>query len=1428
VRAYGTKGTAGGHVVTKLLRRGRSGLAPEAVEQLLDAVNAVLDGDFGARPDLRPQDPDARELVAGIHQLLSNNQNFAEALERLRRTIGEDGRMTERAHSDGVGPWDRGVRAVNELVDDLVRPTSEVARVITAVAQGDLSQKITVDAKGEILELKNTINTMVDQLSSFADEVTRVAREVGTEGKLGGQARVRGVSGVWRDLTENVNSMGSNLTDQVRSIAQVTTAVAQGDLSQKITVDAKGEILELKSTINTMVDQLSSFADEVTRVAGEVGTEGKLGGQARVKGVSGVWKELTDNVNQLAANLTSQVRNIAQVTTAVAQGDLSQKITVDAKGEILELKSTINTMVDQLSSFADEVTRVAREVGTEGELGGQARVGGVSGVWKELTDNVNQLAANLTSQVRNIAQVTTAVAQGDLSQKITVDVSGEILELKNTINTMVDQLSSFADEVTRVAREVGTEGKLGGQAHVPGVSGIWEDLTDNVNQLAANLTTQVRAIAEVSTAVTRGDLTRSIAVEAQGEVAELKDNLNQMIANLRETTQKNAEQDWLKTNMARIGTLLQGQRDIQTVADLIMSELTPVVSAQHGAFFLAEGAADGIEPSARPRLELIASYGYMERRHVPASFSFGEGLVGQAARERAPILVTDAPADYVKITSGLGESSPVSVVILPILFEGAVLGVIELASLRPFPHVYQQFLEELVETIGVVLNTLQANMRTQALLDESRRLTSELQSQSGELKQQQDELRRANDELQEKAELLAEQKRSVELKNREIEEARSSLQDKAEQLALSSKYKSEFLANMSHELRTPLNSMLLLAKLLAEDTDGSLTPDQVEFARTIHSSGNDLLDLINDILDLSKVEAGRMDVELAPISVSDLATFARRAFAPLAQEKGLAFTVETAEDVPDTIVSDERRLQQILKNLLANAIKFTEAGRVTLSLEVLAGDVTAAGAGDPGPRLAFRVTDTGIGVSEDQRRLIFEAFQQADGSTNRRFGGTGLGLSISRELARLLGGSIGVESELGRGSTFTLYLPLRLPGAAGAAAAGLDTAGARAGGDGDAPLLLVVADDAERRARLRTAAAAAGFHPLLAGDRDETLAVAEAERPAAVVLDLALATTSAHGLLAELRARPALQSSPTVVIGDGQRARVALRAGALSTLAPHADEDALVAALHHLRDYAERRERTILVLDDTPESEVGTARLLEGPDMRLLRAWEATEGLAMLERHRVDGVVVDVDDVRAAATVVSAVTDRAGAPVPVLLHDRSVDGELRAALEAEGPAPPVLTLARSPRELAVEVARRFHRREPAPQEGADGRLAGRRALLVDDDLRNLYALRRALEHHGVELVLAEDGHEALARFEEHDDIDIVVMDLMMPNMDGLATTEAIRARPDGKDVPIIVLTAKAQTDDRLASLAAGASDFVTKPVDVQRLLRLLSVWVADA
>ena len=983
-------------------RLDRSGL-----EQLLAGLTAVRGGDFRTRL-AKTGDPLMDEIATEFNGMADQLDLFTSEVTRVAREVGTEGKLGGQAYVPGVsGTWKDLTESVNAMAGNLTGQVRNIAQVATAVAKGDLSQKIDVDARGEILELKSTLNTMVDQLSSFADEVTRVAREVGTEGLLGGQADVKGVSGTWKDLTESVNVMAANLTDQVRSIAEVTTAVAKGDLSQKIRVDARGEIMELKETINTMVDQLSAFADEVTRVAREVGTLGNLGGQAVVRGVSGTWKDLTDNVNVMASNLTAQVRSIAQVATAVERGDLSQQITVEAKGEVAALAQTINRMVGTLSAFADEVTRVAREVGTEGRLGGQADVKGVAGTWKDLTDNVNSMANNLTGQVRNIAQVTTAVAQGDLSKKIDVDARGEILELKTTINTMVDQLSSFAAEVTRVAREVGSEGRLGGQAEVEGVSGTWKRLTENVNELAGNLTRQVRAIAEVTSAVASGDLTRSISVEAQGEVAELKDNINAMVQSLRETIRANQQQDWLKTNLARIAGMMQGHRDLAVVAELMMDELAPLVGAQHGTFFLSEPV------NGDTQLRLIAGYGLRADKAAPIQYRLGQSLIGQAARSKRSIVAADLPEGYVKISSGLGEAPPANLAVLPILFEDQVLGVIELASFTPFTPVQTDFLEQLTETLGVNFNTIIANARTDALLEESQRLTSELQARSEELQNQQVELQRSNAELEDKAALLAAQNRDIETKNAEIEQARQEIEERARQLALASKYKSQFLANMSHELRTPLNSLLILARLLAQNPGRNLTAKQVEYANVIHSAGSDLLQLINDILDLSKVEAGRMDIHAERFPLSALLEDVQATFQPLTAEKGLEFAVEADPEAPTELRTDRQRLRQVLGNLLSNAVKFTEQGHVML--RVGRDPRTAGRTPGEGDVLAFSVADTGIGIAPENLSTIFGAFQQGDGTLSRRYGGTGLGLSIAREVGALLGGEIAAESELGRG-----------------------------------------------------------------------------------------------------------------------------------------------------------------------------------------------------------------------------------------------------------------------------------------------------------------------------------------------------------------------------------------------------------------------------
>jgi len=1484
----------------------------DQVRNIAQVTTAVANGDLSQQITV-----DARgeilELKRTINTMVDQLGSFSSEVTRVAREVGTDGKLGGQAEVEGVsGTWKDLTENVNFLAGNLTSQVRNIAQVTTAVANGDLSQKITVDAAGEIAELKDTINTMVDQLSSFADEVTRVAREVGTEGILGGQAQVGGVSGTWKDLTENVNSMASNLTDQVRQIAGVTTAVATGDLSQKITVDARGEIAELKDTINTMVDQLRAFAAEVTRVAKEVGTDGKLGGQAEVEGVSGTWRGLTENVNLMASNLTNQVRNIATVTTAVATGDLSKKIDVDAEGEVAELRDTINTMVDQLSSFADEVTRVAREVGTEGILGGQAQVKGVSGTWRDLTESVNFLAGNLTSQVRNIATVTTAVANGDLSQQITVDAEGEILELKKTINTMVSQLGSFAAEVTRVAKEVGTEGKLGGQAQVEGVSGTWRDLTASVNQLAGNLTTQVRAIAEVSAAVTQGDLTREITVEAQGEVSTLKDTINEMIGNLRDTTLANAEQDWLKTNLARISGLMQGQRDLTELSRLIMSEISPLVNAQHGAFFLAETPED--DAGADAVLALIASYGYKARKSVANRFAFGEGLVGQAALEGKSILITQAPEDYIRVTSGLGEAAPVNIVVMPILFEDQVMAVIELASLRAFSEVNQSFLEQLTETIGVVLNAIIANRRTEALLEQSQSLTGELQSQSEELQAQQEELQQSNaeladqaqslkaseellqtqqeelqqtnEELQEKAELLAQQNRDIELKNVEIDRARGELEERADQLSLSSKYKSEFLANMSHELRTPLNSLLILSKLLADNGEENLTAKQIEFAQTINTAGNDLLTLISDILDLSKVEAGKMEVHPAQVALADVRGQVERAFRPLADEKALGFAFDVDPRTPETFVTDEQRLQQVLRNLLSNAFKFTERGEVRLAVEP----------GQDGYAIAFTVTDTGIGIAEDKLRLIFEAFQQADGTTSRRFGGTGLGLSISREIARLLGGEIRVRSTPDEGSSFTLLLPAHftpLPVADGegegdeafegrmtaapgvpaapapelarapAAPAGVTGAGqaaAAAAADPGLPpaveagpasaideigddrshivqgdrVALILADDREVARLALQAAHDEGFKALVALRAHVGTALAAEHGP-----DVILAAGSEGGaVLDQLKHQPRTRHIPVQLVAAAAGRQEALRAGAAGVIDDPPTSETLRAGFAALAGFLDRPVRRLLLVEDDDVQRNAVAELVgAGDDVEVVAVDTSEAALAALDGGRFDCIVLDLKLPKMTGfdLLERLKDDPQHAGVPVIIHtgkSLSRREETRLKRYAESI---VVKDAGSPERLLDETALYLHRPQSAlPAENrrmleqlhhADEVLQGKKVLVVDDDVRNVFALTSALEARGMSVVFAENGREGIERLAENPDTNLVLMDIMMPEMDGYETTQAIRTMPEHARLPIISLTAKAMKGDREKSIASGASDYITKPVDMDQLMSLMRVWL---
>ena len=1480
-REVGTEGKLGGQAKVKGVAgtwkdltdsvNSMAGNLTDQVRNIADVTTAVAKGDLSKKIDVDVKG-EFLTVKNTINTMVDQLRSFASEVTRVAREVGTEGSLGGQARVEGVsGTWKDLTDSVNSMAGNLTSQVRNIAEVTKAVAQGDLSKKITVDVKGEILELKNTVNTMVDQLRSFAAEVTRVAREVGTEGKLGGQADVQGVAGTWKDLTESVNFMAGNLTSQVRNIAEVTTAVAAGDLSKKITVDVKGEISELKNTINTMVDQLSSFAAEVTRVAREVGTEGKLGGQADVQGVSGTWKDLTDSVNSMAGNLTSQVRNIADVTKAVAQGDLSKKITVDVKGEILELKATINTMVDQLSSFAAEVTRVAREVGTEGRLGGQAQVQGVSGTWKDLTDNVNFMAGNLTSQVRGIAKVVTAVADGDLNRKLTVEAKGEIAALADTINGMTETLATFADQVTTVAREVGVEGKLGGQAKVPGASGTWKALTENVNELAANLTTQVRAIAEVATAVTQGDLTRSITVETQGEVASLKDTINEMIRNLKDTTQKNTEQDWLKTNLAKFSRMLQGQKDLVTVGHLILSELAPVVGAQQAEFYVLNATGDN------PHLRLFASYASGGQTTHGKEVQLGEGLVGQCAVDKRKLLLTNVPSSAFRIASGLAENAALDVLVLPIVFEGQLRGVLELASLERFNPVHEAFLDQLAESIGIVINTIEANMRTEDLLKQSQSLAEELGSR-------QEELQQTNQELGDKARLLAHQNQEVERKNAEVEQARQALEEKAEQLALTSKYKSEFLANMSHELRTPLNSLLILSDQLCKNPEGNLSPKEVEFSKTIHSSGNDLLMLINDILDLSKIESGTVAVDASELRVDDLHRSVERGFRHFAESKHVDFVVELKHPLPKTMVTDVKRLQQIIKNLLSNAFKFTHEGQVMFTISTASGgwSVDNDELHRAGTVLAFSVKDTGIGISPDKQQIIFEAFQQADGSTSRKYGGTGLGLAISRELSRLLGGEIRLVSEPGKGSEFTLYLPQSYNPARNARHARASASVAPAGTgesnvvalnrarpapvapaaddgwryeEGEKPsaepvmfantadddrggiatgdrVLLIVENDLAFARVLLAGARAAGFKGLVTSTGASALTLAREFHPSVITLDIHLPDMPGWRILDRLKGDLVTRHIPICVVSTDDARDRALRSGALGFLAKplqSADEaDAVIAQLHA---YAERRtKRLAVVMPPSARRSTFIATLDTDVDVVLAEDREsARHALAGADALVVEDTLPDFGP----EDVLDVIAERDGiCQLPVVLYHGGADETGNWKQRRAG-----LTIAEagSLSELRMQTALWLHR---SPSELSDSDrdaieallvdacpLKGRKALIVDDDMRNIFALATVLDEEGMVIVSADNGREAIRLVKEDPSIDIVLMDIMMPEMDGITTMQEIRKLPRGRELPMVAVTAKAMKGDRQKCIEAGAWDYISKPVDPRYLMSVLRGWL---
>ena len=1130
-------------------------------------------------------------------------------------------------------------------------------------------------------------------------------------------------------------------------LLQVLAKVKGGDFTARMPLEWTGVAGKVADDLNEVIIANEALEKELARISRVVGRQGQLSQRAVLGGWTQSWSGGLDSVNSLIDALVRPTSEMQRVIGAVADGDLSKKVSADVSGEMLELKNTINAMVDQLNGFISEVSRVAREVGTEGKLGQAAAfTTEVGGVWKDLTDNVNLMAGNLTGQVRNIAEVTTAVANGDLSKKISIDVKGEFLELKNTVNAMVDQLKTFSGEVTRVAREVGVEGKLGGQAQSKEVGGVWKDLTDNVNQLAANLTNQVRAIAEVATAVTEGDLTRQVRVEASGEVAVLKDKLNEMIRNLRETTEQNVEQDWLKTNRERFTRMLQGQDDLTEVSSMILSELATLVSAQHGVFYTMTRTADH---TADDVLEMQAGYGYEERKHLSTTFRLGEGLVGQCAKERKRILLTDVPEDYVRINSGLGAAVPLNIIVLPVLFEGSLRAVVELASFSPFSVTHQAFLDSITESVGIVLNTIQAAGQTEALLKQS-------QSQAEELRSQQEELRGSNADLARQASLLAEQNLVAEQKNLEVEESNRLIEEKVSQLAVSSKYKSEFIANMSHELRTPLNSLLILAQQLEENPDRNLTDTQVEYASVIHSSGNELLELLNSILDLAKVESGTVAAVNDVVSLEQLSAGLLREFGPVAQKKGLSYTIDLDPDCPESMVTDPQRLRQILKNLLANAFKFTEHGGVQVRIGLAEGSSA----------LTFAVTDTGIGIDEEQQRRIFEAFAQGDGSTSRLYGGTGLGLSISRELVGLLGGAIGVVSSAGQGSTFTVQLPTRPPGP------GEDHAVA-------APQRVSTPDH--------------GVDPVTAPRRPDSISVPPTpfSRPPA---ERDPRPTEA--------AERSIKDVKFLVVDDDRRNLYAITA-----MLEQGGADVTVV---------ESGAEATASLEGAPNIDI----ILMDIMMPVMDGYDAIRAIRGKEKYRHLPMI--------------AVTGKVSAGERKRCMDAGADGyvpkpvdrtELFAVLRPWLPLDQSLpTRPREPDESALGMTV-----TPAlgPSVAIEGSFDGLRILVVDDDYRNIFAMTAVLERGQATVTVAESGAEAIAALQRNPEIDVVLMDIMMPVMDGYDTIRAIRRISGFKVLPIVAVTGKAAAGERQRCLDAGADDYIPKPVDTAQLLGALAPWLPN-
>jgi CheY-like chemotaxis protein/signal transduction histidine kinase/HAMP domain-containing protein len=1066
-----------------------------------------------------------------------------------------------------------------------------------------------------------------------------------------------------------------------------------------------------------------------------------------------------------------------------------------------------------------------------------------------LTDTVNVMAANLTEQVRGIVKVVTAVADGDLKQNLTVKSKGEVAALAETINNMTDTLATFADQVTNVAREVGVEGRLGGQADVPGAAGTWKDLTGNVNLLAANLTTQVRAIAEVATAVTKGDLTRSIQVDARGEVAELKDNINTMIDNLRGTTDHNSEQDWLKTNLAKFTSMLQGQRDLTAVGRLLLSELTPLVDAQLGVIYQME------TEEGAPYLKSLAAYAYDDECPHKQRIPVGEGLIGQCAADRRRLLITEMPANVMPIGSALFKVAPHNVIVLPVLFENQVKAVIELASVKAFTKLQITFLEQLTANIGIVLNSIEATMQTEGLLKQSQQLAGELQAQQRELQQ-------TNEQLELKAQQLAERNVEVERKNQEIEQARRALEEKATELALTSKYKSEFLANMSHELRTPLNSILILGQQLTENPDGNLTGKQVEFARTIHAAGTDLLNLISDILDLSKIESGTVTVDAEEIPFATLLEMVARPFRHEADTRALTFDVQMDQNVGRSIVTDAKRLQQVLKNLLSNAFKFTEQGGVRLSV------ITATSGWSPahpvlsqaGEAIAFEVSDTGIGIPLEKQKIIFEAFQQADASTSRKYGGTGLGLAISRELSQLLGGEIQLRSVPGRGSTFTLYLPGKYVGPVNAfrsfqaaAAPVAHQVAIHSAVMQDLPIepisddrldiapgdniLLIVEDDTHYARIMVDLARDEGFKVLVAIRGADAIDLAKQFQPTAISLDVFLPDMLGWTVLSQLKLNPLTRHIPVQIITLDEDRQHGLARGAFSFVTKPVTAEGIEAVLERIKQYAKPRRKRLLVVEDNAAEQLSIRELLGHDDIEIVAVATGAEALAALHEKNTDCMVLDLrlPDMSGFEVLERIKGDPALSELPVVVFTgRELSPEEDAQIHTMARSI-VVKGVESPERLLDETSLFLHRivtdLPPEKQRmlerlnSSDEDLVGKTALLVDDDARNIFALSSVLERRGMNVLTATTGREAIELIEQTKGLAIVLMDIMMPEMDGYQTIEKIRQNSRLRRLPIVALTAKAMKGDREKCLEAGASDYLAKPVNTEQLLSALRMWL---